>query len=416
MRRAALALLAISRAAAAEPEAPLAALRDDKALADTLAAIAADPTIHAPDPKARKAAQALMREGVVQVRAARYDEGLAIFLDAYARFPSPRILMNIASTLYDMRRFADAANTYQRYLFDPIAQRERLAEVKDLLTRLDASLTILTIRVYPQDAQISIDSGPFITVAHSLQTRVRPGTHTVRIRKDTAANEVTLNGFEGENKEVIAALPGAAIDEAPIDPGQLQYEWLKVGRGYSVPDATGESNVRHVNAGFGGPVLTARVPELDETDVAMLTALPPEEEPITSGALGLMRIDGKGRGVAAGIGIAIARDRFEGELLLLRSQETGAYLGGRYRFLTGQLRPYAALGIPMFVFDAVDLDATASTTHLGIGVRAAAGLEVVVNGHISVQADLGYEHFWRVSMTNFEADVFVPTLGVIGRL
>ena len=417
MSRLALAFLAVARVAAADPEAPLAALRDDKAVAETLATITSDPAIRVPDPKARAAATALMAEGVKQVRARSYEQGLANFLDAYAAFPSPRILMNIASTLYDMRRYADAANTYQRYLFDPIAQKERLAEVKTILTRLDDSLTILTIRVYPENAQLSIDSGPFITVAHSLQTRVRPGTHTVRIRKEAAANEVTLNGFEGENKEVIAALPGAATDGPPLDPAQLQFEWLESGRSYSVPYDGGAPLRRQVVTSYGaGPILASRMPPMDETDIAILTARPPPDEEISSGALALMRIDGKGRGVAAGLGIAIARERFEGELLALRSQETGAYLGGRYRFLTGQFRPYVAVGVPIFVFDAVDFDATASTTHVAIGLRGAAGLEIVVNGHISVQADLGYEHFWRVSMTNFEADILVPTVGVIGRL
>ena len=40
----------------------------------------------------------------------------------------------------------------------------------------------------------------------------------------------------------------------------------------------------------------------------------------------------------------------------------------------------------------------------------------MINGHLSVQGDLGYEHFFNVEDTAFEADVFVPTLGVIGRL
>jgi hypothetical protein len=39
----------------------------------------------------------------------------------------------------------------------------------------------------------------------------------------------------------------------------------------------------------------------------------------------------------------------------------------------------------------------------------------MINGHFSVQGDLGYEHFFFVD-DHFEADVFVPTLGVIGRL
>ena len=58
---------------------------------------------------------------------------------------------------------------------------------------------------------------------------------------------------------------------------------------------------------------------------------------------------------------------------------------------------------------------TTTTTRLGIGGRIAGGLEIKINGHLSVQGDLGYEHFFFVD-DHFEADVFVPTLGVIGRL
>jgi outer membrane protein W len=104
--------------------------------------------------------------------------------------------------------------------------------------------------------------------------------------------------------------------------------------------------------------------------------------------------------------------------MALKSDEYGGYLGARYRPFTGVFRPYVALGVPGFVFnhDEVQMDGTVETTkRLAIGVRAAAGLELMINGHFSVQGDLGYEHFFFVD-DHFEADVFVPTLGVIGRL
>jgi hypothetical protein len=131
---------------------------------------------------------------------------------------------------------------------------------------------------------------------------------------------------------------------------------------------------------------------------------------ISSGAIGLLRIDGKLRGVAGGLGIAVSRGRFEGDLMALRSDVTGAYLGLRVRFLSGFLRPYVGAGLPAFLYD--DLD----STKLAFGIRAAGGVELMINEHLSVQGDLGYEHFFGVEETMFESDVFVPTLGVIGRL
>ena len=127
--------------------APLAQIRDEKQLAEALSAITQDPSIVVDDPTTRALAQALMTEGVKQLQNRSFDQALANFLEAYNRFPSPKILLNVASTLRDMGRLADAANTYQRYLLDPSTGAERVAEVKEILLRLDEQLTILTVRV-----------------------------------------------------------------------------------------------------------------------------------------------------------------------------------------------------------------------------------------------------------------------------
>jgi tetratricopeptide (TPR) repeat protein len=93
-----------------------------------LAVITNDPSVPTDDPSVRPLAQALMIEGVKQLQAKSYEQALANFLEAYAKFPSPKILLNIGSTLRDMGRLADAANTYQRYLADPATGPERIAE------------------------------------------------------------------------------------------------------------------------------------------------------------------------------------------------------------------------------------------------------------------------------------------------
>ncbi|MDQ3296529.1 MAG: hypothetical protein M3619_08100, partial [Myxococcota bacterium] len=331
---------------------------------------------------------------------------------------------------------------YQRYLLDPATGVERIAEVKELLLKLDEQLTILTVRVFPRGSDVSIDGGPFLAVGSSLQTRVRPGLHLVRVRKGEESTELTVNGFEGENKEVTAALkiaeptPAAdpkvvvtgpktgttgttgtttASNPAPAPPPPERVDaWLTTGTQYG---SDGSGRVRQVRAGFGGPVVSAYVPAFaiaEEPDVAPAD---PDRLTITSGLLAVARIDGQLRGAAGGIGLAISRGRFELDVMVLRSEHTGGYLGGRFRMFTGFLRPYVAVGMPGFVYEQMGATSEdAAETKLAIGVRGAAGVELVVNGHLSVQADLGYEHFFGVDDTPFEADVFVPTVGVIGRL
>lgn len=416
-------LLASATAFAQEPRAPI---KDDQQLAEELAAIANDPTVPVHDKARRDKAQGLMTEGVRLLLAGSYDQALANLLEAYASFPHPMILLNIASTLRDMGKPADAANTYQRYLSDPLTGPERVAEVKAVLAKLDGELTILTVRVAPRLSAISIDGGPWVTVGSSLVSRVRPGIHLVRIRRGDQIADVSVNGFEGETKEVLAALKNVvALDEPRPDPAkppppkveEVHQAWMDTDYHYTRDETNANPNARGYRVTADSDPLPPTL--LTQHDV---DAQPPDlshqdatADKIASGALAVMRIDGKGRGFAGGLGVAIARDHLEVEAMVLRSSVTGGYVGGRYRFLTGFFRPYAGLGIPFFVFDNPG-DAGMSSLHFSPGVRGAGGLELVLDGHVSIQADLGVEHFFRVADTRFEANAFVPTLGIIGRL
>jgi hypothetical protein len=383
---------------------------------DKLAAITNDPAIKVDDPKARTIAAALMAEGVKQLQAQSYDQALANFLEAYSKFPSPKILLNIASTLAEMGRLADAANTYQRYLTDPATGPERIAEVKQVLVDLDTKLTLLTVRVQPKGSEVSIDAGPFVAVGSALVTRVRPGIHLVRVRNRLATGETTLNGFEGEAKDIVVAAIAPVSQgndtttppEPPPPPPPVAEEvngWLVDGRRYATDDATG--NERHVRATFSGPEVKAVIPALafepDDSDIIVQPVV--AERRISSG-------------VAGGLGFALApTDAIELELDVLKSNIWGAYAGIRMRFLTGWVRPYAGGGVPMFFFEnEQNMQNTAV-----FGVRGAGGAELRINGHLSVQADVGFEHFFNVEDKLLggkrpEANVFVPTVGVIGRL
>lgn len=424
------ALLATAPALAqpGDSNAPLAEVRDEKQLAEALASITQDPAVPVDDPQIRARAQALMSEGVRQLQNKAYEQALANFLEAYAKFPSPRILLNIGSTLRDMGRLADAANTYHRYVLDPGTDATRVAEVKALLLRLDEQLTILTLRVTPHGSDVSIDGGPFIPVGKALLTRVRPGIHLVRVRHGEGSTEISLNGFEGENKEIHATVepPPAPATTTPTPtpppsnpdldrklltmPEQVDG-WLITGTQY----ASGEGRERRVRVGFGGAEIPARIPHHDDDDLGISTVFEDDDARIASGAIGVLRIDGKGRGFAGGVGIAVSRKRLEAELMYLRSDLNGGYLGMRFRLLTGTVRPYVGGGVPAFAYDYVGTDGSMSTK-LAVGLRAAAGVELRLNGHLSVQGDVGYEHFFVPDDSGFEKNVFVPTLGLIGRL
>lgn len=403
--------------AAAQGSTPLAQVRDERQLMELVQSITQDPSIAVDDPAQRAVAQVLIAEGVRQLQARAYEQALANFLAAYAKVPSPRILLLVASTLRDLGRLADAANTYQRYVRDPASRGERLAEVKELLSQLDDQLTIVTVRA-ARGTEISLDGGPFVRIGGALMTRVAPGIHLVRARSGAETTELTIHGFEGETKEVAPSVAGtpAQVDGLPGTPTQVEG-WLITGTRYSAPAPGGPTGrERRVHDGDGHEI-AALVPHDDAIDHVEPAARDPEAA-IASGAIAVVRIDGKGRGFAGGFGIAIARGALETELMVLKSHEIGGYLGGRYRLRSGWIHPYVAFGVPGFAFDHAELQpdgASVTSKRLAIGVRGAAGVELMINDHVSVQADAGYEHFFFLD-DHYEADLFVPTIGVIGRL
>jgi hypothetical protein len=403
----------------ADSNAPLAEIRDEKQLADELALITQDPSVPVTDPKTRVLAQALLSEGVKQIQDRKFEQALANFLEAYAKFPSARILLNVAGTLHDMGREADAANTYEKYAHDSGASPDRLPEVQKILASIDATLTTLVIHVQPRGVELSIDGGPFVATGSVLTTRVRPGTHMIRARKGDALVEIGLNGFEAEVKDISASVPiptetlppTPTTSPPPPPPAEEVRPWLTNGTLYGTGDAN--SNERKTRATYGGEEVAAIIPDYELTADGQIRVKAPEVETIDSGVVAAMRIDGKLRGFAGAFGLAISRGHLELDLLYLRSELNGAYVGGRYRLYNGFIRPYVQVGVPAFLFT----NPTDKSTDVAFGARIAGGAEIPINGHLSVQGDLGYEHFFvDEAETHFEANEIVYTLGVIGRL
>ena len=403
----------------------------EQALAAQLAQLGDDTSVRVADEKARPKAAALMTEGVAQLTAKNFDQALANFLEAYATFPSPKILLNIGSTLRDMGRRADAANTYQRYLADPGPTPNRVAEVGVLLDQLDAALAILIVRVSPANSEISIDGGPYITVATTFLTRIRPGLHTIRVRKTGRAEaEVTVNGFAGERKSLDVVVPEIPVDNAAPAPMVVQTNapeplqptgsttilligghkrdsvngWLVSGTAYQGGEQGAQGYARRVRKGYGGAVVAAVQPR-DPFEGQVVELVEPGPAPIGVGISVLTRLDLLNRGAAASVGIAYPLGRhleIDGNVLI--SNNYGGLLGARYRIWTNQIRPFVAVGVPFFY-----------AGQAFVGGHVGAGVEFAINGHLSAMGSLGYEHFFNAN-ANVIGNYFLPVLGVVGRL
>jgi hypothetical protein len=328
----------------------------------------------------KAAAQTLVTEGVAALKKKDYDTAVAKFNAAYAKFPSPKILLNLGTTYKDMGRLADAANTYQKYLADPtVGMSDRLTEVRKILDDLDKSLVLLTINVSPAGSSVSIDDGPPEVIGSSLVTRVAPGIHVVKATLDGHDEaKDSVDSEKGTRRTVRLTLTKTKV-ETPVTGG-------------------GPPDGGNPDVAIGGP---------EDPDPPVFD--PPVDDddgPAPLPGLAVQaRIDGKLRGSAMAIAVEYRPiAMLEAELAALLSNSYGVYVGGRFRFLQTKVSAHVGAGIPVFFSDGARY-----------GARVALGGELQLGSRMSLLAEIGYEHFFNPE-ERIEANVLVPIVGVQGRI
>jgi hypothetical protein len=341
-----------------------------RATAIVLGLCVAASTLHAqPAPPGDKVdAKALLASGLKLFGAKDYLGALAVFKDAYTRFPSTKILLNIGTTLKALQRNAEAANVYQRYLDAPDSDPAKKAGVTKVLGQLDASVGMVELTITPTDAEVRVDDEEWQPAAALVHYRVMPGKHVLHARRD---------GYEPFDKTVDAA-PGATAELT------LTLQPVPV-----VPTRAS-----------GGTTASA-----GETDGGELGGHSPAQPPSRYGVLAFALLDVKHAGGAARVGATVDLvSRLSAEVAALIGPSPGAYAGVRFAILGGRFRPVVAAGMPLFVSNGAR-----------IAVRGAAALEVVLSRHVSVTAEAGIERIFNAEM-NYAEILFVPAIGVVGRL
>jgi len=326
-------------------------------------------------PAGKVDAKSLMQSGVRLFEAKDYLGALAVFRDAYARFPSAKILLNIGTTLKLLDRKADAANTYQRYLSSQDADPNKKAEVTAQLAELDKSVGVLEVSVTPADADLQL--GDETVPAASVKLwRASPGSFKVQARRD---------GYSPDTKVVtVQAGEKAAIVFKLIEVPKVQTRIVEVPRG----DIGAHAEVPEGPRSRFGAFAMFHVSVLPKLGSAALIGA-------TVDVLPALAIDGA---VLLGPGLV------SNSMSTLPPPSFGGYLGAAYAFMLGTLRPRAAAGMTIFESDGARFQ-----------VRAAGGIEYVANRHLAMLLELGAEY-----VINPETDIreiaVVPALAVSGRL
>lgn len=308
-------------------------------------------------------AKALLQSGLKLFAAKDYLGALAVFKDAYARFPSAKILLNIGTTLTRLGRKADAANVYQRYLDASDSDPAKRPEVAKVLAGLDEDVGIVALSITPSDAEIQIGTDDWLPAAEAARYRVAPGSVTVRARREGyEPGETSAIATAGATAQVALALEATPV--RGVD-----------GPGGADPEGLGVSATAR-------PAARSRI-----------------------GALVLAHVDVTHSGGAGLVGITVdVTRRLQAQATALLGGTAGGYLGATFALLDGRFRPLLAAGLPVFVSDGAR-----------IAVRGAGGLELVVSPHLSVIAELGVEHLLNPE-PNVAATMFVPAIGAAGRL
>jgi hypothetical protein len=309
-------------------------------------------------------AKALMASGLKLYGQKDYLGALAMFKEAYDRFPSSKILLNIGTTLKALGRNVEAANTYQKFLDASDVDEAKKQAVTKELGELDAKLAVVEVKA-PEGTQIEFGSEPWHPAADLSRYRLDPGQVTLHARKD---------GFQPWEK-ALGLTTGAVL------------------------------TVNVELAAIPVPAVPTSGTTTTPVDTGVHAQVEPQAPPSKWGAIAVAHMDFKFKGGAGVVGVT--REVLAGvqvEAAAILGPSSGAYIGGRYALLHGALHPVIAAGMPVFV-----------SSGARFGVRGAGGLEYDLTRHLALVAEVGVEHMFN-PQDNIAATLFVPALGALGRL
>jgi tetratricopeptide (TPR) repeat protein len=317
-------------------------------------------------------AKALMASGLRLLRAKDYLGALVVFKDAYARFPSARLLLNIGTTLRLLERSADAANAYQRYLDAPDSDPAKRGEVARVVGLLDKKVGHLELSVTPADAEVRINDEDWQPAAQVARYRVEPGPVSVSARKDRfQPGAASAQLAAGEKAALAIALVAVPEPARPVVPA-------------AVPPG-GEAGPG-IRAGASAPAPRSRL-----------------------GVLAMARVDVSNRGGAALLGLTVdvlSRLQLQGAAIV--GPFYGGYGGASLAILRGVVRPTISAGVTIFSSDGPRY-----------ALRGAGGLELQLGRHVSLIAELGVDYVLNEQVTetlDIKKVLFVPAVGASGRL
>jgi hypothetical protein len=167
--------------------------------AHAVPARADDDTIVTPE---KREANALYKEGVRLFKAHDYASALDLFQRAWQTFPAARVEYSLATTLKQMGRTVEAANWYQRFIDDPGAEPQLVADARTVLTLLDTTVGRVEVSTDGAMAEVQIGDGPWQETRGHMVARVAAGSVIVRGRRQGFVAEATAQLAAGGEQAI----------------------------------------------------------------------------------------------------------------------------------------------------------------------------------------------------------------------
>jgi hypothetical protein len=169
----------------------------------------------------KKAYRKAIKDGVAEYDLRHFEEALGYFRRAHKIYPNARTYRGIGMASFELRDYVTAFRNLWAALHD---QRKALSdeqrkETEDLIERCRLFVAAFTLKVSPQDAQVTVDANP-VEREPDGTVMMGLGTHTVEARANgyrTRSLSVRVRG--GERKDLELSLE--AINTVPAPAAQL---------------------------------------------------------------------------------------------------------------------------------------------------------------------------------------------------
>jgi hypothetical protein len=196
------------------------------------------------DPEAKTKAQVLLKDGAQSYRQGAFADALEKFNQAYAVFPSPKLLYNIGQANRELGRSVEAVEAFDKFLsLSTDASPELMSDARRSLNELTPTLGKLRIDCAITGAEIMVDSKKVGQTPLNDYIWVSAGSHQVTATHPSSIPVVQSVEVAAGTVQTLSIRPRsltkvAAVSQMPNSPSSQALDF----RAAPAPSQAGEDN------------------------------------------------------------------------------------------------------------------------------------------------------------------------------